>query len=90
LVFPGQSLSDDKSEWDHAQEKIKLLNKLAMDGPIPMEVFNSDVRLMKQGPLTQVVGKKELPRHCILFNNFICLATTKDTTQIKIMEVRGR
>ena len=80
-------MSEDKSEWDHTQEKIKLLNKLATDGPIPLEIFNSDAKLMKQGPLTQVVGKKEMAKHCILFSNYIALAQTKDCTQYRIMEV---
>ncbi len=79
-------MSEEKSEWDHTLEKIKLLNKLVTDGPIPLEIFNSDVRLVKQGPLTQVVGKKETPKYCILFNNFIALAQAKDN-QYRIMEV---
>lgn len=84
--LPPQDLREEKSEWDHTQDKIKLLNKLVSDGAIPLEMFNSDVRLMKQGPLTQVVGKKETFRHCILFNTYIALAQTKDN-QYKIMEV---
>lgn len=41
---------------------------------------------MKQGPLTQVVGKKEMAKHCILFNNYIALAQAHNT-QYRIMEV---
>ena len=79
-------MSEEKSEWDHTLDKIKLLNKLATDGPIPLEIFNSDVRLVKQGTLTQVLGKKEMAKHCILFNNYIALAQAKDN-QYRIMEV---
>ena len=86
LFVCPQDLSEEKSEWDHTLDKIKLLNKLATDGPIPLEIFNSEVRLVKQGPLTQVVGKKETPRHCILFNNYISLALSKDN-QYRIIEV---
>jgi hypothetical protein len=68
-------------------DKIKLLNKLGTDGPVPLEIFNSEVRLVKQGPLTQVLGKKEVPRYCILFNNFIALAQAKDN-QYRIIDVR--
>lgn len=82
-------MSEEKSEWDHTLEKIKLLNKLTTDGAIPMEIFNSEVRLVKQGTLTQVVGKKEMAKHCILFNNFIALAQAKDN-QYRIAEVQTK
>ena len=50
LPFPPiQELLDEKSEWDHTLEKIKLLQKLVPDRPIPMEIFDSDVHLVKQG-----------------------------------------
>ena len=86
FIILFQDLSEEKSEWDHTLEKIKLLNKLASDGAIPLEIFNSEVRLVKQGALTQVLGKKELAKHCILFNNYISLAQAKDN-QYRIMEV---
>ena len=44
-----QELLEEKSEWDHTLEKIKLLQKLVPDRPIPMEIFDSDVHLVKQG-----------------------------------------
>ena len=36
-----QELLEEKSEWDHTLEKIKLLQKLVPDRPIPMEIFDS-------------------------------------------------
>lgn len=50
LLPSPQDLSEEKCEWDETLEKIKLLQKFAPDaGPIPMEIFDSDVRLVKQG-----------------------------------------
>ena len=44
-----QELQDEKSDWDHTQEKIKLLQKLDPDYPVPLEIFDSSTRLIKQG-----------------------------------------
>jgi len=79
-------LLEEKSEWDHTLEKIKLLHKLVPDRPIPMEIFNSDVHLIKQGPLTQVVSGKELPRFCFLFSKFIAVAERVTDTQYRVLE----
>ena len=78
---------DEKSEVDHMQEKVKLLQKLAPDTPTPLEIFDSDVHLVKQGPLTQVVGKKETQRMCFLFNRYIAVAESVTPTQYRILEV---
>jgi hypothetical protein len=78
---------DEKSEVDHMQEKVKLLQKLAPDTPLPLEIFASDVHLVKQGPLTQVVGKKETQRMCFLFNRYIAVAEGATPTQYRILEV---
>ena len=83
-----QELLDDKSDWDHTLEKIKFLHKLSPDIPAPLEVFDSDVVLLKQGPLNQVVNsKKEVPRHCFLFNKFIAVAEKANDTQFRLLEV---
>ena len=84
----SQDLLDDKSDWDHTLEKVKFLNKLVSDMPIPLEVFDSDVVLLKQGPLNQVLGnKKEVPRFCFLFNKFIAVAEKANDTQFRLVEV---
>ena len=83
-----QEMLDEKSDVDHMQEKVKLLQKLAPDTPTPLEIFDSDVRLVKQGPLTQVVGKKETQRMCFLFNRYITVAESVTPTQYRILEVR--
>ena len=83
-----QEMLDEKSDVDHMQEKVKLLQKLAPDTPTPLEIFDSDVRLVKQGPLTQVVGKKETQRMCFLFNRYIAVAESVTPTQYRILEVR--
>ena len=71
------------------QEKVKLLQKLLPDSPIPLEIFDADVRLVKQGSLIQVVGKKEMQRMCFLFNRFIAVAESVTPTQCRILEVSG-
>ena len=44
-----QELQDERSDWDHMLEKIKLLQRLDPDFPVPLEIFDSDTRLIKQG-----------------------------------------
>ncbi len=84
-----QELLDDKSDWHHTLEKIKFIHKLSPDMPVPLEVFDSDVVLLKQGPLNQVLSsKKEVPRHCFLFNKFIAVAEKANDTQFRLLEVR--
>ena len=78
---------DEKSDLDHMQEKVKLLQKLVPDGPIPLEIFDSDVHLVKQGSLIQVVGKKETQRMCFLFNRYIAVAESVTPNQYRILEV---
>ncbi len=84
-----QELLDNKSsDWDHTLEKIKFLQKLSPDTPAPLELYDSDVTLLKQGPLNQVLGtKKEVPRHCFLFNKFIAVADKANDTQFRLLEV---
>ena len=83
-----QDLLDDKSDRDHTLEKVKFLHKLVSDMPIPLEVFDSDVVLLKQGPLNQVLGNKnEVPRFCFLFNKFIAVAEKANDTQFRLVEV---
>lgn len=68
-------LQDERSDWDHMLEKIKLLQRLDPDFPVPLEIFDSDTRLIKQGQLNQVIaGGKEVPRFCFLFSNYMALA----------------
>ena len=52
VLIPFQELQDEKSDWDHSLEKIKLLQKLDPASPIPLEIFDSDVRLVKHGMCT--------------------------------------
>ena len=78
---------DEKSDIDHMHEEVKLLQKLAPDTPSPLEIIDSDVHLVKQGPLTQVVGK-ETQRMCFLFNLYIPIAESITLTQYRILEVR--
>ena len=84
----SQELLDEKSELDQMQEKVKLLQKLLPDCPIPLEVFDSDVHLVKQGSLIQVVGKKEMQRMCFLFNRYIAVAESVTPAQYRILEVQ--
>ena len=78
---------DEKSQVDQKQEKVKLLQKLVPDAPIPLEIFDSEVHLVKQGFLIQVVGKKETQRMCFLFNRYIAVAESVPPTQYRILEV---
>ncbi len=81
-------MDNKSSDWDHTLEKIKFLQKLSPDTPAPLELYDSDVVLLKQGPLNQVMGtKKEAPRHCFLFNKFIAVADKANDTQFKLLEV---
>ena len=66
---------------------MKLLQKLVPDCPIPLEIFDSDVHLVKQGSLIQVVGKKETQKMCFLFNRYIAVAESVTPTQYRILEV---
>eukprot|EP00731_Ephydatia_muelleri_P006566 Em0003g814a len=43
---------EQHSESERALEKTKLLQKLAPEAPVPVEMFEADVELVKQGPLT--------------------------------------
>ena len=40
---------DNKSDWECILEKIKVLNRLSQDGPIPLEIFNPETKFVKQG-----------------------------------------
>ena len=47
--FVSQDLATEKSDWECMVEKVKLLQKLAPDGPIPLEIFDTNTILVKQG-----------------------------------------
>ena len=49
MIVLFQELQDEKSDWDHTLEKIKLLQKLDPDSPVPLEIFDSNTQLIKQG-----------------------------------------
>ena len=89
ILTPSQDLQEEKSEWDHTMKKMQLLQKIVPDGPIPLEIFDSDVQLVKQGPLIQVVDKKEIKRMCFLFNNYFAVGESVTTSQVqyRILEV---
>jgi hypothetical protein len=77
-------LQDEKSDWDHTLEKIKLLQKLDPNYPVPLEIFDANTRLIKQGQLNQVMpGDKEVRRSCLLFSNYMALA---EADNMRILE----
>ena len=49
LLLCHQELQDERSDWEHTQEKIKLLQKLDPVSAVPLEIFDSNTRLIKQG-----------------------------------------
>lgn len=40
---------DDKSDWECIVDKVKVLNRLSPDGPIPLEIFSPETKFIKQG-----------------------------------------
>jgi hypothetical protein len=64
---------DEKSEWECIVEKLKILTRIPQDGPIPLELFNPETRLVKQGPVIVTEKGKEVQKMCFLFTTHIAV-----------------